>query len=159
MSFNIEWSGTNLRFASAVDAIQAAGTKIVGVQEAEGNLARPGGDLGWHCNLRNHVISKHALIDPPGANGRYVLAEVLPGIDFVRYGGAATVTGSRLVDAAGAPEVKPCRLWQNGPGDRYDRIAVCEPGHREIGRGDADASRVHPAALRCGAGRHIGRRA
>jgi endonuclease/exonuclease/phosphatase family metal-dependent hydrolase len=79
MSFNIEWGGVHVRFASVADAIRAAGAEIVGVQEPEGNLARLAADLGWHYNLRNHVISKYPLIDPAEAGGKYVLVEILPG--------------------------------------------------------------------------------
>jgi endonuclease/exonuclease/phosphatase family metal-dependent hydrolase len=79
MSFNIEWGGTNVRFGSITDAIRAADADIVGIQEAEGNLARLAGELGWHYNLRNYVVSKYPVIDPPGADGKYVLIEVLPG--------------------------------------------------------------------------------
>lgn len=79
MTFNIEWGGAHVRFASISEAIRAADADIVGIQEPEGNLARLAGDLGWHFNLRNHVVSKYPLIDPPHGNGEYVLAEVAPG--------------------------------------------------------------------------------
>jgi endonuclease/exonuclease/phosphatase family metal-dependent hydrolase len=79
MSFNIEWGGTHVRFASVVDAIRASGAEIVGVQEAEGNLRRLAADLGWHYNLRNYAVSKYPLIDPPGADGKYVYVEIRPG--------------------------------------------------------------------------------
>ncbi len=79
MSFNIEWGGAHVRFASVVDAIRASGADIVGVQEAEGNLQRLAADLGWHYNLRNYALSRHRIIDPPEADGKYVLVEVRPG--------------------------------------------------------------------------------
>ena len=79
MSFNIEWGGTHVRFASISEAIRAADADIVGIQEAEGNLARLAGDLGWYYNLRNYVISRYPLIDPADAGGKYVLIEVSPG--------------------------------------------------------------------------------
>lgn len=79
MSFNIEWGGAHVRFASVVDAIRASGAEIVGVQEAEGNLRRLAVDLGWHYDLRNYVVSKHPLIDAPGAAGKYVYVEIRPG--------------------------------------------------------------------------------
>jgi exonuclease III len=79
MSFNIEWGGAHVRFASVVDAIRASGADIVGIQEAEGNLQRLAGDLGWHYNLRNYAVSRHRLIDPPEADGKYVYVEVRPG--------------------------------------------------------------------------------
>lgn len=79
MSFNIEWGGAHVRFASVVDAIVAAEADVVGVQEPEGNLPRLARELDWHYDLRNHVISRFPLIDPPDAGGRYVLVEVRPG--------------------------------------------------------------------------------
>ena len=79
MSFNIEWGGANVRFQSVIDAIRASGADIVGVQEAEGNLQRIAADLGWHYNLRNYVVSRYPILDPPGADGRYVYVEIRPG--------------------------------------------------------------------------------
>ena len=79
MSFNIEWGGAHVRFASVVEAIRASGADIVGVQEAEGNLQRLAADLGWHYNLRNYAVSRYRVIDPPEADGKYVYVEVRPG--------------------------------------------------------------------------------
>lgn len=79
MSFNIEWGGDNVRFASIAEAIRDADAHIVGVQEPEGNLQRLARDLGWYFNRRNHVISKYPLVDPPGADGRFLFVEVTPG--------------------------------------------------------------------------------
>lgn len=80
MSFNIEWGGTHVSFEKVVEAIRRAEPDIVAVQEAEGNLEQLAAELNWHYDLRNHVIARHRLIDPPGANGRYVLAEVGSGV-------------------------------------------------------------------------------
>lgn len=79
MSFNIEWGGTHVSFEQVVGAIRQSRADIVGIQEAQGNLQRLAGELDWHFDLRNYVISKYPLIDPPGANGRYVFVEVEPG--------------------------------------------------------------------------------
>jgi exonuclease III len=79
MSFNIEWGGAHVRFASVVDAIRASGADIVGVQEAEGNLQRLAADLGWHYDLRNYAVSRYRIIDPPEADGKYVYVEIRPG--------------------------------------------------------------------------------
>jgi exonuclease III len=80
MTFNIEWGGANVSFESVLEAIRQAGPDIVAVQEAQGNLERLAAELGWQHDLRNHVIARHRLIDPPGADGRYVLAEIKPGL-------------------------------------------------------------------------------
>jgi len=79
MSFNIEWGGTHVSFDNVVEAIRLSGADIVGIQEAEGNLRRLAGELGWHYDERNYVISRFPLIDPPGADGFYVLVETRPG--------------------------------------------------------------------------------
>lgn len=76
MSFNIEWGGAHVRFASVSEAIRAAGADIVGIQEPEGNLERLARDLGWYFNRRNHVVSKYPLVDPPGGDGRFLFVEV-----------------------------------------------------------------------------------
>lgn len=79
MSFNIELGGDKVSFANVVEAIRASGADVVGIQEAEGNLARIADELGWHYDLRNYVISRYPVYEPPGANGRYVFVEVRPG--------------------------------------------------------------------------------
>jgi endonuclease/exonuclease/phosphatase family metal-dependent hydrolase len=79
MSFNIEWGGTQVSFEQVVEAIRQSRADVVGIQEAQGNLQRLAGELDWHFDLRNYVISKFPLIEPPGANGRYVFVEVEPG--------------------------------------------------------------------------------
>jgi endonuclease/exonuclease/phosphatase family metal-dependent hydrolase len=79
MTFNIEWGGTHVSFENVVEAIRRSNADIVGIQEAEGNLQRLAADLGWYYDLRNYVISRHPLIDPPGANGQYLFVEIAPG--------------------------------------------------------------------------------
>jgi len=79
MSFNIEWGGTNVSFDNVAEAIRRAQPDVVGIQEAEGNLARLAGELGWQHAERSYVISRLPLIEPPGADGRYVFVEVRPG--------------------------------------------------------------------------------
>jgi endonuclease/exonuclease/phosphatase family metal-dependent hydrolase len=79
MTFNIEWGGANISFDNVVEAIRRADAEIVGIQEAEGNLQRLAAELAWHYDLQNYVISKYPLIDPPGADGRFVYVEVKPG--------------------------------------------------------------------------------
>ena len=62
-----------------VAAIQASGADTVGMQEGTGNACRIADALGWFCAPRLQVISRHPLIDPPGADGLYVYNEVAPG--------------------------------------------------------------------------------
>lgn len=79
MTFNIEWGGAKVSFDNVVEAIRLSRADIVGIQEAEGNLKRLAGELGWNYDLRNYVISKYPLFDPSGADGKYVYVEVEPG--------------------------------------------------------------------------------
>ena len=78
MTFNIEWGGKHVSFDNVVTAIRLSGADVVGIQEAEGNLEELAGRLGWNFDERNYVISRFPLIDPPGANGKYVLVELRP---------------------------------------------------------------------------------
>jgi len=79
MTFNIEWGGANISFDNVVEAIRLSNADIVGVQEADGNLERLATALDWNFDARNYVISRFPLIDPPGANGKFVYVEVSPG--------------------------------------------------------------------------------
>ena len=83
MSFNIWLGGDVVDFGGVVRAIHAADADIVGLQEAEGNTGRIAKALGWpYWSDRLHVVSRYPLIDPPGAAGQYVLAQVKPGQVF-----------------------------------------------------------------------------
>jgi endonuclease/exonuclease/phosphatase family metal-dependent hydrolase len=78
MTFNIEWGGARISFDNVVEAIKLADADIVGIQEAEGNLERLARELGWHFDLRNYALSRFPLLEPPGADGKYVLVEIRP---------------------------------------------------------------------------------
>lgn len=122
MSFNIEWGGAHVSFAGITDAIRAADADIVGIQEAEGNLARLARDLGWHYDLRNHIVSKYPVIDPPGAGGKYVLVEVLPGrvVAIANVHLPPTPSGAAWFRAGRTPE-------QVVAMERRVRLSVMEP--------------------------------
>jgi endonuclease/exonuclease/phosphatase family metal-dependent hydrolase len=79
MTFNIEWGGTNVSFDNVVKAIRLSDADIVGIQEAEGNLARLAAELDWHYDLQNYAISKYPILVPPNADRRFVYVEVRPG--------------------------------------------------------------------------------
>ena len=80
MDFNIEYGGVQIDFAKIVEAVKAADPDVVAIEEAEGNTQRLADELGWpYANVRSQVISKFPIIDPPGANGRYVYVETSPG--------------------------------------------------------------------------------
>src|SRR3954468_8004847 len=80
MTFNIWLGGDEVDFGKVVEAITAARADIVGLQEAEGNTRRIASALHWpYWSDRLHVVSRLPLIDPPEAQGEYVLAQVRPG--------------------------------------------------------------------------------
>lgn len=80
MTFNIWIGGELVDFGKVIEAIQAAEADIVGLQEAGGNTARIAQALGWqHYSERMHIVSRYPLIDPPGADGRYIFAQMRPG--------------------------------------------------------------------------------
>ena len=79
MSFNIEWGGAHISFENVVEVVRRSQADVVGIQEAEGNLQRLAAALGWNYNLRQYVISRFPLAEPPGVDGKYVLVEVEPG--------------------------------------------------------------------------------
>jgi len=122
MSFNIEWGGTHVSFDKVVEAIQKADPDIVGIQEAEGNLQQLALRLGWHYDVRNYVISRYPLIDPPGADGVYILVESSPGKvvavadvhlpsdpygpDYIRDG-ATPAEAMALEDTTRLPKIQP----------------------------------------------------
>ena len=62
-----------------VSTIEAADPDIVGLQEATANECVLAEMLDWYCEPRLQLISRFPLLDPPGANGVYILAEVTPG--------------------------------------------------------------------------------
>ncbi len=83
MTFNIWLGGDVVDFGKVTETIEAARADIVGLQEAEGNTRRVAAALGWpYWSDRLHVVSRFPLIDPPAANGEYVLAQVRPGEVF-----------------------------------------------------------------------------
>ena len=79
MSFNIEWGGAHISFDKVVEAARRSQADVVGIQEAEGNLQRLAAALGWHYNLRQYVISRFPLAEPPGVDGKYLFVEIEPG--------------------------------------------------------------------------------
>ena len=80
MEFNIEYGGDEVDFDKIIEAIELADPDVVALEEAEGNTQRVADALGWpYANIRTQVVSRFPIIDPPGANGRYVFIEIEPG--------------------------------------------------------------------------------
>jgi len=79
-TFNIEYGGTHVSFDKVVQAIRRGGADVVGIEEGQTHIPRLARELGWpHFSTRLQVVSRYPLIDPPGADGRYLLVEVAPG--------------------------------------------------------------------------------
>lgn len=80
MEFNVEYGGTLVDFDKVVEAVRLANADIVALEEPYGNARRLAEALGWeHASARTDVISRYPLLDPPGADGRYIWAELRPG--------------------------------------------------------------------------------
>ncbi len=80
MDFNIEYGGVQVDFAKIIEAARTADPDVIALEEAEGNTKRVAEELGWpHANVRNQIVSKFPIVDPPGADGRYVFIELAPG--------------------------------------------------------------------------------
>lgn len=79
MTFNIWLGGELVNFGKVVEAIEESNADIVGLQEATGNTRRLAKELGWYASERLQIISRFPLIDPPGVDGYYVLAQIAPG--------------------------------------------------------------------------------
>lgn len=79
-TFNIEYGGTVVDFRRVVEAAEASGADVLGIEEAQGHIPRLARALGWpYYDVRTQVISKYPLIDPSGAQGLYLYVEVTPG--------------------------------------------------------------------------------
>jgi hypothetical protein len=80
MVFNIEVGGTLVSFDKVVEAIQASGADVVGIEEAQGHMAALARELGWpYFSTRLQIVSKYPLIDPPGSQGLYTFVQLAPG--------------------------------------------------------------------------------
>jgi endonuclease/exonuclease/phosphatase family metal-dependent hydrolase len=130
MTFNIEYGGEVVDFEKVVEAVRASGADVVGVEEAEGHIGRLAERLGWpYHDTRSAVVSRLPLIDPSGADGRFVFVEVAPG----RVAALANVHlpsdpyGPELL-RAGKPRAEVLEL------ERRLRVPPVEPFLRAVSR-------------------------
>ena len=75
----VDAAGCPETMEQVIAAIRASDADVVGMQEGTANGCVIADRLGWYCSERLQVISRYRLIDPPGADGVYVYAEVEPG--------------------------------------------------------------------------------
>ena len=79
MTFNIWLGGGLVAQDKVVEAIEASGADIVGLQEAAGNSRLIADAMGWYAEPRMHVISRYPIIQPPDGDGAYVFVQLAPG--------------------------------------------------------------------------------
>ncbi len=80
MTFNVEYGGEGVDFASVPATIEAAGADVVGVEEAYANIPKIAKALGWdYYDSRMQIVSRLPLLDPPEGNGVYTFVQVAPG--------------------------------------------------------------------------------
>jgi Endonuclease/Exonuclease/phosphatase family len=72
-------NGCPATFTKVVEAIRSSGADIVGLEEGEANTVNVAKRLGWYASPRTQIVSRYPLLDPPDADGTYVLVEVKPG--------------------------------------------------------------------------------
>jgi len=83
MTFNIWVGGKLVDFGKVAESIASAEADVVLLQEAGGNTRAIADMLGWqHVSERMQVIARYPLIDPPGADGDYILVQTAPGEVF-----------------------------------------------------------------------------
>ena len=92
MTFNIEYGGVGVDFASVSKAIRAAHADVVAINEGYGNIPRLAAALGWqYFDIRTQIVSRFPVLTTPGSDafrlhrgarttdGRAVFVEIAPG--------------------------------------------------------------------------------
>ena len=80
MTFNIEYGGDEVDFASVSKAIEAADAEVVAVQEGYAQIPAIAEDLGWsYYDARTQVVSQYPLIAPSDPSNPEVYVQLEPG--------------------------------------------------------------------------------
>jgi endonuclease/exonuclease/phosphatase family metal-dependent hydrolase len=80
LSFNILYGGDEIDFNKVVEAIRKSNAKIVGIQEAEGNIPRLAKALGWkYFDKRLHLLSQFPVITTDSTGWYVAMVELSPG--------------------------------------------------------------------------------
>ena len=80
LEFNIEYGGVHVSFDKVVEAIRRSRADVVAIEEAQGHTLALQRALGWpYASPRLQILSRYPLIDPPGADGLYLLVQLAPG--------------------------------------------------------------------------------
>lgn len=116
MTFNI-WYGATVTdgLDEVVEAIQAAGADVVGMQEPYARLRRIADALGYFASPRMHVISRYPILEPDGSDGEYAYLLLAPGR-------VAAIANTHLPCCP----YTPYRIVNRG----FDRSTVLDQEHR-----------------------------
>jgi endonuclease/exonuclease/phosphatase (EEP) superfamily protein YafD len=80
MTFNIWYGSTQTHgLDRVIEAIQAAGADVVGLQEPYARVRRIAEALGFHASPRLHVISRYPILEPEGSDGAWGYLLLGPG--------------------------------------------------------------------------------
>lgn len=79
MTFNIWYGATATDLDKVIEAIEAAGADVVGMQEPYARLRRIALALGFHASPRMHVISRYPILEPGGSDGEWAFILLGPG--------------------------------------------------------------------------------
>ncbi|HEY6566434.1 MAG TPA: endonuclease/exonuclease/phosphatase family protein [Actinomycetota bacterium] len=80
MTFNVEYGGTVIDFSKIVEAAEVSDADVIALNEVYGHAARLAADAGYdYVSRRLDVISRYPLLDPAGADGRYIFVQTSPG--------------------------------------------------------------------------------
>ncbi len=80
MTFNIEYGGTVIDFDAIVEGAIASDADVIALNEAYRHAGRLAERAGYpYASPRLDVISRYPLLDPAGADGRYLFVQIAPG--------------------------------------------------------------------------------
>jgi endonuclease/exonuclease/phosphatase family metal-dependent hydrolase len=80
MTFNVEYGGTVIDFDSIVKAAVASDADVIALNEIYRHGARLAREAGYaYASPRLDLISRYPLLDPAGADGRYLFVQLAPG--------------------------------------------------------------------------------
>lgn len=79
MTFNIWLGGGLVDFSKVIEAIQASGADVVGLQEAAGHTDEIAARLGWYAEPRLHIVSRYPIVMPPDGDGEIAYLQLAPG--------------------------------------------------------------------------------
>ncbi len=141
MTFNVEYGGTVIDFSKIVEAVVASDADVVALNEIYRHGARLAAEAGYpYASPRLDVISRYPLLDPAGADGRYLFVQISPGRgrrDHQRAPELGAVLTAEDPGRLGSQEGAPERTRRQAPGDPpgfQDDARTGERGHPLVHR-------------------------